>query len=108
MLNVLVTVIFSLIAIKGIGSAFRGVLLEERTQVDAFDLIAAGVFLLAGAGVAVFTLWNFHDLAPLWFWPIIALSVGGLTSSAVRCALGIPLTGRLNSSANESSTVITL
>ena len=100
-MNDIVTVVFALIAIKCIDSNFRGVLSEQRTPVDAFDLVAAGAFLLAGAYTASFTLWKFYDSAPLWFWPIMAMSVGGLTSMSVRSALGVPLTSRQISSADQ-------
>ena len=90
MLSNLATVVLLLVIFKVNRAAWRGVMAEERTPVVPGDLIAAAVLFTAGAGVAVASVLLFWQTAPLWLWPIIAMSADGLVLAAARSALGLP------------------
>lgn len=90
-LNIL-AIILAILAYLGHRRAWRGVMSEPRSPVDAGDLIAAAIFLLCAAGlVTAFTLWTWRNgLAQEWL-PIAAFAASGHALLATRSALGLPM-----------------
>jgi cytochrome bd-type quinol oxidase subunit 2 len=91
------TVILSIVAYHGHRRAWRGTMSEPRVAVDAVDLAAACIFLLAAAFlIASCALLPWPKGFPQEMWPVVAFAASGLVLTAARSALGLPITRRQN------------
>lgn len=63
---------------------------EPRGSVSGTDLFAAASFWGAAVVMSGSALYFYWDIAPLWAWPVLAMSVSGLAMLAGRAALGLP------------------
>jgi hypothetical protein len=87
-----ITAILIIVAYRVIPKAFDGIFKEQRDKVQGIDLLVAAILLFGAGAVSVVLLVLFHDTVQVWIWPLLAISVAGLISAAMRAALGVQLT----------------